>query len=213
MAKLKSTLPNMLVVLGGIVAVASLLLAYVYMITEEPIKEVKIQKLNNAIGVVVPGLDSIKEYKVPVYGEDGNVIDSLVFYDVFKEKEQIGTAVKTYDNNGFSGLITVLVGFDNDGNIIKSLPLEQNETPGLGDKLDRGKSGFTLQFDGINPSKVNINVRKDGGGIDAITAATISSRAYCNAVRLAYDSYLINKQTNLIDKQTEEKGGDDESVE
>ena len=151
-------------------------------------------------------MDDIKEYKAPAYNEAGEIVDSLTFYDVFKENKQIGTAVKTYDNNGFSGLITVLVGFDNDGNIIKSLPLEHNETPGLGDKLDRKKSGFTPQFDDMDPSKVKIKVKKDGGDIDAITAATISSRAYCNAIKLAYNSYLNNKQTK-------EEGGDDESME
>ncbi|MDR2083461.1 MAG: RnfABCDGE type electron transport complex subunit G [Bacteroidales bacterium] len=207
MAKLKSTLPNMVLVLGLIAAVTSLLLAYVYTITKEPVERAQIQKLNTAIGEVVPGVDSFKEYKAVQHAGDGSVIDSLTFYNVFdNEGNLIGTAVKSYDKGGFNGLITVLVGFNNDGNIIKSLPLEQAETPGLGDKLERNKSNFTQQFDGINPSEVNIKVKKDGGELDAITAATISSRAYSRAVQLAYDTFMTNKQTN-------EEGGDDESME
>ncbi|MDL2243187.1 FMN-binding protein, partial [Bacteroidales bacterium OttesenSCG-928-K03] len=135
MAKLKSTLPNMVIVLGLIAAVTSLLLAYVYTITKEPIEQAKLQKLNAAIGEVVPGLNNFKEYKVAQLAEDGSVIDSLTFYDVYKNDEIIGTAVQSYDKGGFNGLIKVLVGFDNTGEIIKSLPLEQAETPGLGDKL------------------------------------------------------------------------------
>lgn len=206
MAKLKSTLPNMVIVLGLIAAVTSLLLAYVYTITKEPIEKVQIEKLNKALNEVIPGLDSFKEYKAPVYVNNGATTDSLKFYDAFSNDELIGTAVQSFDNNGFNGLITVLVGFDNDGNIIQSQPLEHSETPGLGDKLDRKKSDFTLQFDGINPSEIDIKVKKDGGNIDAITAATISSRAYCRAIKLAYDSYTNNKQIN-------EEGGENESME
>ena len=206
MAKLKSTLPNMVIVLSVIAAVTSLALAYVYSITKEPIAQAQIQKLNAAISEVVPGLEEFKEYKVPIFDASGKVSDSLTFYDVYKDGVIIGTAVNAYDKDGFSGLIKVMVGFDTLGNTIKSLPLEQNETPGLGDKLERNKSKFTHQFDTINLAKVNLKVKNDGGDIDAITAATISSRAYCRAIKQAYDAYTANKQIK-------EEGGEDETVE
>jgi electron transport complex protein RnfG len=56
----------------------------------------------------------------------------------------------------------------------------------LGDKLDQRKSIFSLQFNGKNPKNFTLAVKKDGGQVDAITAATISSRAFCHAIDMAY---------------------------
>ncbi|MCK9302871.1 MAG: RnfABCDGE type electron transport complex subunit G [Bacteroidales bacterium] len=190
MSKLKSTLPNMVIVLGLIAAITSLLLAYVYTITKQPIDDAKQIKLNNAIAEVVPGLETFKEYKVK-FDES---TDSLTFYDVYKNDELIGTAVKSYDNNGFNGRIVILVGLNPDGNIIKTVALEQSETPGLGAKMDNVKNPeFAEQFANQNPKKFKLQVKKDKGDVDAITAATISSRAYCRAVQLACNAFDAQK--------------------
>lgn len=69
-----------------------------------------------------------------------------------------------------------------------------NETPGLGDKIDKSKSSFPEQFVGKNPGQSSIQVKNDGGDIDAITAATISSRAFCDAVNRAYTAFLKAKE-------------------
>lgn len=71
-----------------------------------------------------------------------------------------------------------MVGFLPDGTIHRVETLSHNETPGLGDKIDRSKSDFSVQFEGKNPRTFRLAVRKDGGDVDAITASTISSRAY-----------------------------------
>jgi len=82
-----------------------------------------------------------------------------------------------------------MVGFLPDGTIYDVEVLDHKETPGLGDKIDRKKSDFTRQFQNKNPGAFSLTVKKDGGSVDAITAATISSRAFCNAVQRAYDVY------------------------
>ena len=108
-------------------------------------------------------------------------------------------------------------GFLPDGSIYKIAVLEHQETPGLGDKMENQKSldktsglSWSSQFGGLNPGAVQLKVRKDNGEVDAITAATISSRAYCDAVQRAYDGL----QTVLAELETEtEKSMDHEPVE
>ena len=106
----------------------------------------------------------------------------------------MGAAVETTSNNGFSGNIDIMVGFDNEGVIINYKVLEQHETPGLGTKMvDWFKMEIKNQsIIGKNAGTANLSVTKSGGEIDAITAATISSKAFLFAVRNAYYAYSKN---------------------
>ena len=83
-----------------------------------------------------------------------------------------------------------MVGILPDGEINNIVVLKANETPGLGDKIQKSKSNFSNQFNGKNPDHFALKVKQDGGDVDAITAATISSRAFCDAVARAYEIYL-----------------------
>ena len=83
-----------------------------------------------------------------------------------------------------------MVGLLPDGTINDISVLEHKETPGLGDKMDKEKSDFSLQFQGKDPKNFAINVRQDGGDVDAITASTVSSRAFCDAVIRAYNAFM-----------------------
>ena len=85
-----------------------------------------------------------------------------------------------------------MVGLLPDGSINNISVLEHKETPGLGDKMQKSKSTWSDQFNGKNPANYKLKVTKDGGDVDAITAATISSRAYCDAVQRAYDTFKSN---------------------
>jgi Na+-translocating ferredoxin:NAD+ oxidoreductase subunit G len=186
MAKKESTFINMVLTLFVITVVASVALGYVYNITKDPIQKAKDEKLKAAINIVVPGADkgTIEEKSVSADGGE------LIFYTVKVNNEIIGTAVKTFSNSGFSGLITVMVGFDIEGKIIDSNVLEHKETPGLGDKTDKKVSPWNEQFKGKDPKEFILSVKKDGGSVDAITAATITSRAYCDAISRAYTAYI-----------------------
>jgi electron transport complex protein RnfG len=102
--------------------------------------------------------------------------------------ELVGLAVRTYSSKGFSGKISLAAGFKPDGTIINIIVLEQKETPGLGTKMTEPR--FKDQFMGKNPSEFSLKVKKDGGKVDAITAATISSRAFSDAVQKAHDAIM-----------------------
>ena len=107
-----------------------------------------------------------------------------------KNEKLIGTAVSTFTNQGFSGEIKLMVGFLPDGTIHNISVLEHKETPGLGDKMQKSKSDWSVQFNGKDPANFQLLVTKDGGDVDAITASTISSRAFCDAVQRAYNAYM-----------------------
>ena len=122
--------------------------------------------------------------------------DSLTFYKAFKGEELVGTAVKTYTEKGYSGRIWIIVGFTDNGKIINYAILEHKETPGLGDKMDpwfknpEKPKRMVLDKD---PAKINLTVSKDGGDIDAITAATITSRAFLDAIDRGHKTFMSNQ--------------------
>ena len=187
MAKKESTLINMLVALIMVTLVASTALGFVYQVTKEPIAAAKLAKKLDAIQKVVPVFDNdpnAEEYKMAVDG------DTLHFYPAKNKGEMVGTAVETFSNQGFTRIIKVMVGISPDGIIHDVAVLDHGETPGLGDKMERKKSDWSTQFQNKNPKEFNISVKKDGGDIDAITASTISSRAFCDAVNRAYNAYI-----------------------
>ena len=184
MAKTESTFRNMVLSLTFISLAASASLGFVYEFTKKPIELSNLNKKLKAISLVVPGFNNNPDkemYKLPT----GNG-DSLDIYPAKKDNEIIGYAVNTYTKNGFSGNISLMAGFKPDGTIFNITVLEHKETPGLGSKMN--EPGFKDQFNLKNPASFELKVRKDGGPVDAITAATISSRAFCDAVQRAYNT-------------------------
>jgi electron transport complex protein RnfG len=182
MAKTESTFKNMVLSLTLISLGASACLGYVYQMTKEPIELSVLNKKVSAIKQVVPDFnnDPNKEmYRLPT-GEG----DSLDIYPAKMDSVVVGYAVNTNSKKGFSGNINLMAGFKPDGTIISITVLEQKETPGLGTKMTEPL--FKDQFKDKNPSQFNLKVKKDGGPVDAITAATISSRAFCDALQRAY---------------------------
>ncbi len=187
MSKKESNLINMFIALFVITFVASASLGGIYELTKEPIAAAKLEKKNNAIRQVIPEFDNSPTDSVYKEAIDG---DTLYFYPGMKGDEPVGTAVETFTNLGFSGEIRVMVGFLPDGTINDVAVLEHEETPGLGDKMERKKSDWSVQFQGKNPETFLLSVKKDGGDVDAITASTISSRAFCDAVARAYETFM-----------------------
>jgi electron transport complex protein RnfG len=195
MAK-KSSFSNMVIVLTVIALVSSALLGGVYLLTEKPIAEAKTAKINASIAEVVAPFDNDPSAK-----PDTVVLDNrkIILYTAKKGDELVGIAVETSTGKGFSGLISLMVGFLPDGAIKNIVVLSHSETPGLGDKIEKSKGNFYLQFEGKHPDNFKLMVKKDGGDVDAIAASTISSRAYCDAVDRAYRAFLeITKQSQEI---------------
>lgn len=184
-SKKESNFINMVLTLFVVSRVAALALGSVYSATKDPIAIAKKAKLENAIKEVLPEFDTLSiEKKASKSGTD-----SLIMYIASNNDEVIGTAVKTYTKKGFGGEIELIVGFLNNGDINKIVVVSHKETPGLGDKINISKSDFSAQFINKNPKDFKLNVTKDGGDVDAITAATISSRAFCDAVRRATEVF------------------------
>lgn len=186
MKKLESSLKNMVIVLTAITVIATGLLAYVNQLTAGPIAEANAKALSDAIAVVVPGFDNN-----PAEAPETIELDGATYkiYKATKGGEFIGAAVES-SANGFGGALSVLVGFDKEGNIIDYSLLSHAETPVLGSKAaDWFKKGAKGDITGMNPGQGALVVNKDGGQIDAITASTITTRAFLKAVNNAYAAY------------------------
>jgi len=187
MKKLPSTLPNMLCVLTLISVIAAGALAYVNKITAGPIEENKARTLAEGINSVLGVADAQVQQTSEAEDANGNPV---IIYTTDK-----GVAVQAIDPNGFGGKLSVLVGFAEEGTIKGYTVLDHAETPGLGAKagfwFQKGEKGDII---GKNPGDARyanngLTVSKDGGDVDAITASTITSRAFLRAVNVAYHAY------------------------
>lgn len=190
MKKLESSITNMVLVLVGVALITGGILAYVNHITEAPIKLQAEKTLADGIKAVMGGVQlSVAENDTIKQTIKGKETVFVIHKTVDSNKQDLGVAVES-TTGGFGGDLKVLVGFDKDGNILGYTILQHAETPGLGAKADKwfqkeGKGNII----GKNPNKDNLTVKKDGGDIDAITASTITSRAFLLAVTQAYNAY------------------------
>ena len=185
---MESTLKNMVAVLFGITLVASAGVGVVNMITVEPIAQSKQAATTAALTEVLPPFDETT-------GEELTIDEMpITVYTATKGGVVAGYAVQSMSKLGFGGAVRMMVGFDPDGRVVNINVLEQTETPGLGTKMcDEGNpllgsvKGQRLEDKQLVDGK--LAVRKDGGDVDALTAATISSRAYVDAVNRAWMAY------------------------
>ena len=211
MKKLESSVQNMVMVLVGVALITGCILAYVNHATEGPIAEQKEKTLADGIKTVMGG-GELTVAKTDTFRQNDEKGKEMVFiiYNTNDAKENyLGAAVES-TTGGFGGDLKVLVGFDPKGNILGYTILEHAETPGLGAKADKwfqkdGKGNII----GKNPSEALV-VKKDGGQIDAITASTITSRAFLKAVNQAYKAYqaLPVDGESGASKQTKKEGGE-----
>lgn len=187
MKKLESSLKNMILSLTGFSIVAGGLLGWVNAATAEPIAQANAKALSDAIAVVIPRFDNNPAEEAETVEVEGT---TYKIYPATQGGKPIGAAVEA-SANGFGGTLTVLVGFDTEGNIIDYSLLSHAETPGLGSKAsDWFKKGAKGDITGKNPGTQSLTVSKDGGEIDAITASTITSRAFLQAVNNAWSAYM-----------------------
>lgn len=176
----------MLTALTTIAVLSAFVLASVHKLTEKPIAEAKDKRELEAISEVVEVFDNNPfAEKMMITTPDKK--HKLAFFPARKDGTINSFAIKTYSDNGFGGRLEMIVGFYIDGAIKSFKITEHHETPGLGSKADEAK--FKAQFDGFNPNKHKFKVKQDGGEIDGITAATITSRAVIDAIQRAVDAY------------------------
>jgi electron transport complex protein RnfG len=197
MKKLESTLTNMVLVLTGVAVVMGGVLAFVNHLTEGPINDQKAKALADGIKTVMVSDDIVVAKTDTVRQNDakGKEMTYIIYQARDAQGKELGAAVES-TTGGFGGDLKVLVGFDAEGKILGYTLLEHAETPGLGAKADkwfqRGEKGDII---GKTPTEP-LTVSKDGGQVDAITASTITSRAFLLAVNNAYNAYKATPATD-----------------
>lgn len=204
MERLKSNLQNMVGVLVGVAFVCALLLAIFNKVTSGPVAEQAAKALQDGIKNVMKSDSVVVESDTIVEKEFNGKMLSFVVHNTNK-----GVAVESTDPNAFGGNLKVLVGFAEDGEILGYTILESAETPGLGAKavewfLDEAPGDIV----GLNAWKNKLMVTQDGGEVNAITASTITSRAFLRAITQAWSAYRGDKDdASTGATEQEEKGG------
>ena len=168
----------MVAVLFSITLIASAGVGAVNMITVEPIAAAKAAATEAALGVVLPAFDKTESEELTIDEM------TIVVYTATNAGQTVGYAVETMTKSGFSGVVKLMVGFLPDGTINNVNVLQQAETPGLGTKMCDEGNPLLAGVKG-KEGTATFRVKKDGGEVDALTAATISSRAYLDAVNRA----------------------------
>ncbi|MBQ8574131.1 MAG: RnfABCDGE type electron transport complex subunit G [Bacteroidales bacterium] len=187
----QSSFKNMTICLFAICIVCSGLLAGVYALTKAPIDAAAKAKNEAAIKEVLPESAVTIEEERTVDFEGASYAYNLA-YD--EQGNTVGCAINVAPV-GFGGPIVIKVGFDVNGVIWNTKVLSQAETPGLGAKCV--ESAFSAQFKGWDPAQKDLAVKKDGGDVDAITASTITSRAYADGLLLATKIFQTIGQTPM----------------
>lgn len=184
----KSTLLNMVLCLSAVCLICSALLAGTYAMTKEPIDAAQVEKTNKTIAMVLPAFegDAVAS-SIEVNGVSYN----------YYQAPGAGYAIIS-QVSGFGGPLSVMVGVNSEGIVHNTKVLSHSETPGLGAKCQTDAK-FLGQFQNWDPASKKLSVKKDGGDVDAITASTITSRAYTLAIANAvevYNKIVEGGQTN-----------------
>lgn len=193
--------------MGLISLVATALMAWVCLITEEPIAAAQQKKSNAALSQVLPAFDNQP-------AQEAVTIGPVKFFTARTDGQITGFAGETVTPKGYAGDVTVLAGLNPDGTVNTVLVTQQSETPGLGavvcgrirektiSGVIAGKKETGLppnrildQFNGMKAEagQTPWKVKKDGGSLDAITGATITSRAVCDGVFTIAETFAQNK--------------------
>ena len=197
----------MMLVLTAVAVVMGAVLAIVNNVTSGPISEQKAKALADGIKTVmntnelkVAQTDTVRQ------NQQGKELTYIIYNVENQQGNSLGAAVES-TTMGFGGDLKVLVGFDAEGNILGYTLLEHAETPGLGAKADqwfqKGQKGDII---GKNPQEP-LTVSKDGGKVDAITASTITSRAFLKAINNAYSAYKATPVDTQTGATTQHKEG------
>lgn len=172
-------------VLFVICSVAAAVLATVYEVTKEPIAASRRQQTLDAIQTVLPAFEKVVDAEeVRQFLGDPGLPE---IYPAYTGGELIGAAIKVTDPDGYGGDVTYMIGVTTDERINAIQLLAHKETPGLGTKL--AEEPFAGQFRGLEVPEGGLQVDKDGGTIQSITGATISSRTATDSATRAVEIF------------------------
>jgi len=180
---------------GGILfftsVVAATSLAAVYSVTKPRILKSRQEQFKAGLAIVLPG--AAQDAIFPVEKDN-----QVVFYKGFTSPDTAQFVGYAYSGRaaGYSSIIETLVGVDSTGKVIGIKVISQVETPGLGTKIAEVKYGENLswvQKQFIGKGAATCKVNKDGGEINAITGATISSRAVAKGISEGYNKLVQSR--------------------
>ena len=183
---MKETL-KLIMTLSIICLISGALLAGVEKITKAPIQRANNTNKLSALQEVLPACDNQPDQNECTVEHNGQ---TWTFYVARNADTYVGTAVETTSSKGYGGDITIMLGISAEGKTETIAILKQTETPGLGANIETDH--FKSNFKQKPLEATNWTVKKDGGDVDQITAATISSRAVSDAVNKAIEAYLAN---------------------
>lgn len=169
-----SGMARLTITLCAICAACSLVLGLVNMVTKQPIQDVQKAKNEAAMAEVLPA----DAYEKVDFTSSDPTIQSI------NKAGDNGYVVEVSPPGSFSGTLTIMVGVASDNTVSGVAVTKSGETSGLGDNAK--KPDFRAKFVGMTVD--DVKVTKDGGKIDALTGATITSRAVCNGVTSALNA-------------------------
>ena len=191
--------------LGLVAVLGTGLLASVDWLTADRIAEQERKVVLQQLGQIIPASrydnalqDDRFSFRAESWFPRGQ---EVVAYRARRDGEPVAVILKFKAVNGYNGDIGLLAGINADGTVAGVRVTSHNETPGLGDAIERDKSDWVLDFDGKslgNPPAEDWAVRRDGGQFDQFTGATITPRAVVAAVRRALE-YFKGHRKQLFD--------------
>ena len=206
----RSRMPYQGLLLGAICLIMTLALLIAYRVTRGGIEQAALRdKLANLQQVLPPSLyDNNPVDDVTIVDDKKLSAQPVKVYQARKNGKLVAVAYEVV-RPGYGGPITLLMGVDTAGNILGVRVLSQKETPGLGDRIDISKDNWITRFNKhslFNTSEEQWHVKKDGGGFDQFTGATITPRAVVGAV---HDGLLFHQRNFLKSSPDSGQSGDD----
>lgn len=175
----RSNLVQLVLTLTAITLLSGAILGFLFQITAPVIQVNEEERLKQNLSKLLDTFDNN-----PL--EESFILDEfpgLRFLPARRQGSLSALAVEATSNKGYAGSVTLLAGFKASGELVRVNVLRQKETPGLGTRMTEEE--FLSQFGNLKPEMFPLKVKKDGGSVDALTAATISSRAFLDALNQA----------------------------
>ncbi|HEY5622114.1 MAG TPA: electron transport complex subunit RsxG [Gammaproteobacteria bacterium] len=176
--------------IGAIAVVAALLVSSSYELSRDRIEENRRERLLRSLDAVIGSIvydNDLAASRITVI--DTELLGSSAPIDVFVARRNgapVAALFASVAPRGYNGPIRLLVGIATDGHVTGVRVTDHNETPGLGDSIELGRSNWILGFDGrtlTSPTPAGWAVVPDGGVFDSITGATVTPRAVVKSVR------------------------------
>lgn len=198
--------------LAAIAAICTTLVAATYQVTKDRIAANEQAWLEQSLepalaGVFFEGGVSESKLVIPAPHELPGRDDAIV-YRVYADETPVAALFAVTAPDGYAGPIRILVGVTYDGVVTGVRIVEHRETPGLGDRIESGRSDWVFQFDGHalgDPPEKQWAIRRDGGQFDQLSGASVTPRAVIKAIRQTLLYFEANRDTLF----TQASGGDE----